>query len=178
MCKKLWFCRRWVFLLSARLICSVVLLLCVFSSTEDSSMLPLKQGKGKLQKTVLQWDTCICMRNKTTLVPEKEKRAMTVCRQEGNKVGNKLITPFATSAEKKKSVLRYYGKKHTATSSQKPGWGVPKQECLLWQAVLHSAHGGRNAADVFVCPVSIESYRPFHTQPSHIRVLGAESQQR
>lgn len=97
--KKLWFCRLRVFLLSARLICSVVLLLCVFCSTEDSSMLPLKQGKGKLQKTVLQWDTCICTRNKTTLAPEKEKRAMTVCRQEGSKVGNKLTTAFSTSAE-------------------------------------------------------------------------------
>lgn len=124
MCKKLWFCRRWVFLLSARLICSVVLLLCVFSSTEDSSMLPLKQGKGKLQKTVLQWDTCICMRNKTTLVPEKEKRAMTVCRQEGNKVGNKLITPFATSAEKKNQFLGTMGR-----STQPP---VPKNQAGVY----------------------------------------------
>lgn len=65
---------------------------CVFCSTEDSSMLPLKEEKGKLQKTVLQLDTCICMRNKTALAPEKEKYTMTVCRQEGNKVGNKLPT--------------------------------------------------------------------------------------
>lgn len=92
MCEKLCFCRLWVFLLSARLSCSVALLLCVFCSTEDSSMLPLKEEKGKLQKTVLQLDTCICMRNKTALVPEKEKCTMTVCRQEGNKVGNKLPT--------------------------------------------------------------------------------------
>lgn len=86
------------------------------------------------------------MRHETALVTEKENHAVTRGKQEGNRGKQTPYLMLHTLMMKKISHSDAVGKKQTAPSAHRSGWGEPDQELSLWQAGLYAVHSGGDAS--------------------------------
>lgn len=124
--------------------------LCGFYCPDHSTlMLPLKGGKWKSQKAVLQWEYSH-LHERWNCSGYRKGEPCCDSRQAGREQGqtNSLLdAPYID--DEKISHSDAMGKKQTAPSAHRSGWGEPDQELSLWQAGLYAVHSGGDASWCF-----------------------------